>query len=331
MSDNQQSREATVRPARVWAGSELLSTTGKAGAFVAQSWASQPAAALFGRQQIGIEITLPVATPMAQAPSPEDSAPMAATATDEPPPVPQTIEAPVDQAALERAREEGFTRGFEEGRATLRTEVEAELVDLQRRDRDVVDELQRALNALKHQPETLFEPLKRLALHLAEQLVLAELTLEPKAIERLVQRCVDELGNQDEAPVVVTLNPADVALLQALRQRAGMGSSEWKLHPDSELMPGSVRASAQDAVVEDLIENRIEALACNLLLDEPRWNAQSAFKPERMAGLARTSNRVEDARPRMATPGGYRASGAADATARDEVDDIDTVDGVSDA
>ena len=108
-------------------------------------------------------------------------------------------------------------------------------------------------------------------------------------------------------------------------------SSEWKLHPDSELMPGSVRASAQDAVVEDLIENRIEALACNLLLDEPRWNAQSAFKPERMAGLARTSNRVEDARPRMATPGGYRASGAADATARDEVDDIDTVDGVSDA
>ena len=39
----------------------------------------------------------------------------------------------------------------------------------------------------------------------------------------------------------------------------------------------------------------------------------------------------EDARPRMATPGGYRASGAADATARDEVDDIDTVDGVSDA
>jgi len=267
---------------------------------------------------------------MAHAPSPEDSAPMAATATDEPPPVPQTLEAPVDQAALERAREEGFTRGFEEGRATLRTEVEAELVDLQRRDRDVVDELQRALNALKHQPETLFEPLKRLALHLAEQLVLAELTLEPKAIERLVQRCIDELGNQDEAPVVVALNPADVSLLQALRQRAGMGNGEWKLHPDPELMPGSVRASAQDAVVEDLIENRIEALACNLLLDEPRWNAQSAFKPERMAGLARTSNRVEDARPRMATPGGYRASGVAEATAREELDDLDMVDGASD-
>jgi hypothetical protein len=65
-------------------------------------------------------------------------------------------------------------------------------------------------------PDKLYEPIKRLALHLAEQLVLAELTVSPQAIERLVRRCVDELAPQRLAPITVELNAADLAVLQAM-------------------------------------------------------------------------------------------------------------------
>jgi hypothetical protein len=49
----------------------------------------------------------------------------------------------------------------------------------------------------------LFEPVKRLALHISEQLVLAELTISGQAIERLVQRCLDEIDLHGQSAVTV--------------------------------------------------------------------------------------------------------------------------------
>ena len=63
-------------------------------------------------------------------------------------------------------------------------------------------------------------------------------------------------------------------------------------------MPGSVRASASDAVVSDLIEHRLEAMARSLLLDTSRSSAQSAFQPNRLAARM-ASEQVVDAQPRM--------------------------------
>ena len=63
-------------------------------------------------------------------------------------------------------------------------------------------------------------------------------------------------------------------------------------------MPGSVRASASDAVVSDLIEHRLEAIARSLLLDTGRSSAQSAFQPSRLAARM-AGEQVVDAQPRM--------------------------------
>jgi hypothetical protein len=154
-------------------------------------------------------------------------------------------------------------------------------------------DLETSVRRLITTPQALYEPMKRLTLHLAEQLVLAELTLSPQAIERLVRRGVDELAPQRLAPIMVELNPADLALLQS------HGTDwPWHLQANDELMPGSVRASASDAVVSDLIEHRLEALACSLLLDTSRSTAQSAFQPNRLAARM-ASEQVVDAQPRM--------------------------------
>jgi hypothetical protein len=68
-------------------------------------------------------------------------------------------------------------------------------------------------------------------------------------------------------------------------------------------MPGSIRASVNDAIVEDLIENRLAGLAHSLAIDEPRWKAQTSFDPARLSEARAAAQRgVEDAKPRMSLP-----------------------------
>jgi seryl-tRNA synthetase len=67
---------------------------------------------------------------------------------------------------------------------------------------------------------------------------------------------------------------------------------------DSHLLPGSVRVRADDAVVSDLIEHRLEGLATVLLQNTKPWQAQTAFQPERLSARRGKAETVEDALPR---------------------------------
>lgn len=208
----------------------------------------------------------------------------------------------LDAHALEQARAEGHAQGMAEARAHMQAQAQSDAQAALGKDHALVEKLQAALADLQQSPQSFFEPLKRLSLHLAEQLVLAELQIDGSAIERLVQRCVDDLGQHDESMVTVYLHPSDVERLQSMRERTGLNEgSALRLQADETLLPGSVRASANDAIVEDLITERLSTLARGLHIDEPRWSAQSAFSAERMAADRMASSRVEDAQPRMAT------------------------------
>jgi flagellar biosynthesis/type III secretory pathway protein FliH len=204
---------------------------------------------------------------------------------------------------LEQVRAISYAKGAEEARQSLRAEIEAELLSEQTRDQALVESLQIALDGLKLSPQPFYEPLKRLALHLAEQLVLGELALDGKAIERLIQRCVDELDSHSESLILVELNPGDMALFSSMQERAGPAlGPALRLQADSSLMPGSVRASVNDAIVEDLIDNRLAGLARSLSIDEVQWKAQTGFEPTRLSQeRASTQKSVEDASPRMAS------------------------------
>jgi hypothetical protein len=95
-----------------------------------------------------------------------------------------------------------------------------------------------------------------------------------------------------------------MALLQNQQRPEGQAPPAWRMHADSTLLPGSVRVSGDDALVSDLIENRLESLALILLNDNQQWQPQSAFAPSRLAsrlasqrGSAQT---IEDAPSRAA-------------------------------
>ncbi len=156
--------------------------------------------------------------------------------------------------------------------------------------KEVTDKLQ----ALSDTPQALFEPLKRLALHISEHMVLAELNLSGQAIERLVQRCLDEIDLHGQSQVLIELNPQDKSRLQEM---AGDVMGQMQIQAVSTLQPGSVRVLVNDTQIEDLVQNRMQTLANSLLTQPEAWREQSVFFRQ---PLAQREGQAQDVPERVA-------------------------------
>lgn len=180
------------------------------------------------------------------------------------------------EQGIAQGQEQGHAQGKEEGKAEGVAEsdakVRAELADEMAAQRVVFENASTELGALIADPKKFFEPLKRLALHIAEQMVVGELQTSSKGMERLVQRCLDELDHPVHGAVVLELNPEDKARLQ---EHGGDFIKGMRLEAVPEMKMGSVRVFANDTVVEDLVEHRLEGLAKALLVDVDAWREKS--------------------------------------------------------
>lgn len=208
--------------------------------------------------------------------------------------------APELQALLEQRWREGFEEGMAEG-ARLGHENSGDGLQaaafgpdgmpllptagepVAHGSRDVVlllESLSRALQPvlLPDDAAARFEPLKRLALHLAMELVRTELSLSPKVVEELVRRSVQALQAGEQAPLTVELHPQDLALLrQALNDPAlGLAPDDpllqrvsWR--EDPQLTRGSVRARSDVSTVEDLIQHRLASIMHDLRIQSIQW------------------------------------------------------------
>jgi flagellar biosynthesis/type III secretory pathway protein FliH len=258
-----------------------------------------------------------------QPPASDDGSPATVPAAQA---SPNALDTPAESVAeapnLEMLRVQAFTQGMAHGLAQAQqhamlsqTANEQQLLAAQAaaHTQALLQAIDHKVNSLIEDPALLQEPLKRLALHLAEQLVLAELSLSPQAVEQLIERCMDTLDATEPSAMVVELNPQDLALLQNQQRAAGQPKPAWRLQADHVLLPGSVRVRADDAVVSDLIENRLESLAHSLLSDPQAWQAQTAFAPSKLANRLATqrgsAHTVEDAQAKpRAMPAGAAAS-----------------------
>ena len=224
-----------------------------------------------------------------------DALAMAEAATDaradaDTPPEPEMTTIAVDEVAAQQAAarqagyDEGFaageTAGFEKGQAAGQASGEQRGREAAEATfKDAVRALSAAASAVKtlnDDPRQYFDPLKKLALHLAEELVRGELTQSPAAIERLIQLSLDEL----EAPtkrINVQLHPADLAQIQTHNVAFENG---MVLQADSAMTRGSVQVSSNDAVVQDLIQKRLRTLANKVLLTPDDWAQASPLLSE---------------------------------------------------
>jgi flagellar biosynthesis/type III secretory pathway protein FliH len=174
-----------------------------------------------------------------------------------------------DQMQLDQARSHSFDRGYKQ--AT--DEAEAKWAGA----RDEFMAFTEALRTAHTEKNDFYQPLKKLALHLAEQLVRGELNQSTAVIERLLEEAIKDIEQQGEGPITVNLNASDH---QQFTAHLSSDLDHLSLRIDPKLSQGSVRITMGDSAVEDLIETRLSALSEKLLgLPEHRSAPRSVPKP----------------------------------------------------
>ena len=198
------------------------------------------------------------------------------------------VEAAREEARL-AAHAEGHQQGYDSGYAQALTELKAEMDAKVAALQSMVD----GIKELSTDADALFDPVKKLAVHLAEQLVRGELTQSGQVISRIVENCVREMSGSSEKTLIVHLNPEDLELYKPLAEQFGETIS---LRPNSTLQRGSVRVSLDGAVVEDLIERRVQALSKSLKEAAPSgWRSNANSNASAGNSLAaRMENRQQD-------------------------------------
>lgn len=181
----------------------------------------------------------------------------------------------------EKAGLQASVEGLDHAVASLKEGQEAELAALKEESEkkltaqlQLLSEVTSKIDEFTQNSQRFYEPMKRLALHIAEQLVLAELNLSGSSIERLIQRCLDELPSHGVGVVTVELNPQDKARLE---ETAGEMTQHIQLRGVPSLKPGSVRVISDDTQVDDFVTHRLEALAHSLLGQPEEWKERSPF------------------------------------------------------
>ena len=286
-----------------WSANALLNSKVQAPRFLRTQW-DEASARSFGPWRVAEKTdpidalmteTLPLLSEQEDAET--DAAPLELEA------VATVQESQWTEAALQQLRDEAYQRGLLEGQERIRADFENE----RSKERELIRHLGIELRSISQDPQRFFEPLKRLSLHLAEQLVRAELQLSGQAIHNLIQQCILQLDHAVE-PVSVSVNPEDLQRLKTLGESA---TQHLQLEPDAQLRPGSVRVRVQDTVVQDLIENRLEPLARRLLAQPEAWMQQSTLVKDKAEALpadtpSREWNRpvidVEDTELKPASP-----------------------------
>ena len=156
--------------------------------------------------------------------------------------------------ALDQAKREAYDEGYSKGRNVAEQEY--------KKSKEQLDALITSLRAAQQDMTAFYQPMKKLSLHLAQQLVRGELTLSSSAIERLTKGALDDLEYQGEGPIIVYLHPAD-------RDHFGDELYEdftsLELRVDRSLSQGSVKISVDDTAIEDLIEQRLDKLSQQVL------------------------------------------------------------------
>jgi flagellar biosynthesis/type III secretory pathway protein FliH len=264
-----------------WRLNELINAGRKAKAFAMAEW-SQPNLA-DSKPNPGFELWAPkvldnqIDEDVEGAPEKEvDESPSAEDVNteevvSEEPPEELAVQPPAesfDQRALDQARRHSFDKGYKQGM----DEAEAKWAGA----RDEFMAFTEALRIAHIGKNDFYQPLKKLALHLAEQLVRGELNQSTAVIERLLEEAIKDIEQQGEGPITVNLNASDH---QQFTAHLSTDLDHLSLRIDSSLSPGSVRITMDDSAVEDLIETRLSALSEKLLgLPEHRSAPRSVAK-----------------------------------------------------
>ena len=203
-------------------------------------------------------------------------------------PVDTSIERADIQAAMAKAKEEAFEEGILEGKA----QTERAHGQIKNALKDLIERIRVNEGNIRE----FHDPLKKLAVNIAEQLIRGELTISSKAVERLVNQALEDIENQGPEEIVVTLHPED---LSSLGKTADVIKESIEFRSDSHLSRGSVRVTMGDSAIEDLIERRLQNIVENLY-DADREEISSHEQDTNL-----TQDQSTDEKPLQQAPGEF--------------------------
>lgn len=254
-------------PSVSWRLNDLLQAGKKAKAFAAASWQPPVEASESSSFTHWEPIVLDTVPEGAIEPGPLDDEVEQEAQEQEAPTEPDAAELQeaeaqqqimVAQAVAEQAKRDAFEEGYERGEEQGTQDSEAKWAQA----RQAFTELTQSIRTAQNDMTEFYAPLKKLALHLAEQLVRGELTLSSAAIERLTKEALQDVEQQGEGPIIIRLHPLDMEKFSAQLDGELDGLD---LRGDPDLSQGSVKVSIDDSAIEDLIEHRLAHLSEKLL------------------------------------------------------------------
>ena len=160
------------------------------------------------------------------------------------------------EEASGEGRKAGYEAGFQEGAATARAELEAQIGQLHA----VLAHLADPIAACD---DTVEEVLATLVVAVVQQLVRRELKTDPQQIVAVVQEAIAVLPGRDQEARVY-LHPADAELLHASITSSG-GEASWRIIDDPTLTRGGCRVEAGASMVDASLENRLSAVVADVL------------------------------------------------------------------
>jgi len=181
-------------------------------------------------------------------------------------------------AAKAEAFAEGQAQGQIEARQSMRMEAEESSAELNIKLRDEFSEFLAAVEESLVNGQNLFDPLKKLALTLAEQIARAELTRNDESIRRFIERSIAEIEPSQLKSLVLHVSNAWYERLQCEPLQTIVQNYEVRV--DDKLSNGSIRLTIQDTTIEDLIERRIAHLSEQLFTTSPISEDQQLLFPE---------------------------------------------------
>jgi len=278
----------------VWSANPLLNSKSAPAQFLRTQW-DEASARPFGPWRVA-EKAEPTEGLMAPAPQLEHDAqahdaeqPLDDEQHPSSPLAEEETASQMTESALNAVRQEAYEQGLQEGHANAMAAIEEERA----KERELIRHLGIELRSISQDPQRFFDPLKRLSLHIAEQLVRAELQLSGQAVHGLIQACIQQLDHAVE-PVHVSVNPDDLVRLQAMGESV---TGHLALEADALLRPGSVKVQVQDTVVQDLIEHRLEPLARRLLVQPEAWMQKSSLVRDQVDAMPADTPRRDWSRP----------------------------------
>ena len=119
---------------------------------------------------------------------------------------------------------------------------------------ELIQQIQNASNRVSE----FFEPLAKLSVHIAEQLVRGELTIGPVAITRLVQGCLDSIEDRlSTNEPVLKMHPTDLEIFLTGFDEKPSGV---RFVADDGLARGDVSLQMDHSVIDDLLAHRMEQI-----------------------------------------------------------------------